>query len=135
MEKKPNYLTLCIIFALGGCGNESIQNTNGLTNSGSSTNVESKQGIEGKGAQLEPGGYMYFFENGLPQAITSSSTTPLAITDEHFKDGSHSLKWAYSPNSQLRFHQKKSIMLMMTVKLHLIPLWPGSITSRLLTTQ
>ena len=104
--KKPNYLTLCIIFALGGCGNESIQNTDSLTNSGSSTNVESKQGTEGKGAQLEPGGYMYFFENGLPQAITSSSTTPLAITDEHFKDGSHSLKWAYSPNSQLRFHQK-----------------------------
>ncbi|MCW8331546.1 chondroitinase [Photobacterium sp. SDRW27] len=111
--KKPNYLALCIVIALGGCGNESIQNTDNLTNPGSqpatdtgtSPDTEGKQGIEGKGAQLEPGGYMYFFEKGLPQAITTSSTTPLTISNEHFKDGANSLKWTYSPNSQLTFHQ------------------------------
>lgn len=103
--KNPKYLALCILIALGGCGSESNQNTEGLPNTGAHPKPESNQDIEGKGAQLEPGGYMYFFEQGLPQAITSSSTKPLSISDEHYKDGSHALKWPYSPNSQLTFHQ------------------------------
>lgn len=91
---KPRYLALSIIIALAGCGSENIPPPT------------ENENIDGKGAQLEPGGYMYFFEEGLPQAITSSSTKPLATSNEHYKDGSHALKWAYSPNSQLTFHQR-----------------------------
>jgi len=53
----PSILTISLSLALAGCNNESIQNS---------------PNVDGKGAQLEPGGYMYFFEQDVPQAITTA---------------------------------------------------------------
>ncbi|MEC6907323.1 chondroitinase family polysaccharide lyase [Photobacterium piscicola] len=88
---KKRLITLSIIFALSGCNNENINTTH--------------DSLNGKGAQLEPGGYMYFFENEVPAAITTNATQPLTISNLHFKDGKHALKWQYSSGSNLTFHQ------------------------------
>jgi chondroitin-sulfate-ABC endolyase/exolyase len=45
-NNKKHLITLSIILALSGCNNENINTTH--------------DSLNGKGAQLEPGGYMYF---------------------------------------------------------------------------
>ncbi|MDP2567559.1 chondroitinase family protein [Photobacterium damselae subsp. piscicida] len=86
----PSILTISLSLALAGCNNESIQNS---------------PNVDGKGAQLEPGGYMYFFEQDVPQAITTTSTQSLAVTNRHYKDGAQSLRWQFDPTTILTFHQ------------------------------
>ncbi|OZS41549.1 chondroitinase family polysaccharide lyase [Photobacterium sanguinicancri] len=84
---KPSYLAVSLLLALTGCNSE---------------NVESDKGGAGK---TEPGGYMYFFEQGLPSSITTTSIKPLTISNKHFKDGNNALQWRFNPNSQLVFSQ------------------------------
>lgn len=86
----PSILTISLSLALAGCNNESIQNS---------------PNVDGKGAQLEPGGYMYFFEQDVPQAITTTSAQSLAVTNRHYKDGAQSLRWQFDPTTMLTFHQ------------------------------
>lgn len=90
-NNKKHLITLSIILALSGCNSENI-NT-------------SHSNLNGKGAQLEPAGYMYFFEEGVPDAITTTAAQSLTTSSLHFKDGSHSLKWQYDAKSSLIFHQ------------------------------
>ncbi|WP_022939877.1 chondroitinase family polysaccharide lyase [Psychromonas hadalis] len=80
-------VALSVFIALSACQNESD-----IIGSGNNKN-------------LEPGGYMYFFEQGIPESISTSSLYPLETTTEHYKDGQHSLKWHFSPNSKLIFSQ------------------------------
>ncbi|MBL4829922.1 MAG: chondroitinase [Aliivibrio sp.] len=54
----------------------------------------------------EPGGYMYFFEQGLPSNISASKQSEIEIEDEVFKDGNHSLEWEFEDNSELIFNQQ-----------------------------
>lgn len=44
---------------------------------------------------------MYQFENGIPDNIKAGKGSKIKITDEKFKDGSHSLKWNFKNNSTL----------------------------------
>ncbi|WP_248783048.1 chondroitinase family polysaccharide lyase [Photobacterium kishitanii] len=90
-NNKKRLLTLSIILALSGCNSDNINTTH--------------HNLNGKGAQLEPGGYMYFFENGVPDAITTTAEQALTTSTLHFKDGTHSLKWQYDPKSSIIFHQ------------------------------
>ncbi|WP_058119419.1 chondroitinase family polysaccharide lyase [Photobacterium kishitanii] len=90
-NNKKRLLTLSIILALSGCNSDNINTTH--------------HNLNGKGAQLEPGGYMYFFENGVPDAITTTAEQALTTSALHFKDGTHSLKWQYDPKSSIIFHQ------------------------------
>lgn len=40
------------------------------------------------------------FEEGVPQEL-SGSNSKLSITEEHYKDGTHSLRWTYEPGAVL----------------------------------
>lgn len=40
------------------------------------------------------------FEDGVPQEFSGTGTT-LSISDEHYKDGEHSLRWTYEPGAVL----------------------------------
>ncbi|MCD1125338.1 hypothetical protein LPW36_04740 [Jinshanibacter sp. LJY008] len=54
---------------------------------------------------LEPGGYMYFFEKGVPETITTTDDSALFITNEHSRDGTQSLAWSFKPYAGLIFSQ------------------------------
>lgn len=53
----------------------------------------------------QPGGAMYFFESGLPKAISADKGSTLTLSEQHYRDGSHSLRWDFSSESQLTFNQ------------------------------
>ncbi|WP_028862780.1 chondroitinase family polysaccharide lyase [Psychromonas aquimarina] len=80
-------VALSVFVALSACQNESE-----VVDSGDNSN-------------LEPGGYMYFFEQGVPESITTSGSQALAVTTEHYKDGQSSLEWVFDAQSQLTFDQ------------------------------
>ncbi|MGO2509877.1 MAG: chondroitinase family protein [Vibrio hibernica] len=46
---------------------------------------------------------MYFFENDIPKTI--HSINKISTTNQHYKDGSHSLQWQFDTKSQLTFTQ------------------------------
>ncbi|NQZ49486.1 MAG: chondroitinase [Moritella sp.] len=54
---------------------------------------------------LQPGGMMYFFEQGMPSTISHSANSKIAISGDFRKDGTHSLAWQLQPDSQLTFTQ------------------------------
>ncbi|SEG56848.1 chondroitin-sulfate-ABC endolyase/exolyase [Vibrio hangzhouensis] len=54
---------------------------------------------------LQPGGYMYFFENGMPNTIFSSKENALQLNQKYAKDGDHSLSWEFVPGATLSFNQ------------------------------
>lgn len=66
---------------------------------------ESKMNYSESNKNLEPGGYMYFFEQGVSKSIDTSSSQLLTLNSEHYKDGKNSLEWSFDPNSQLSFKQ------------------------------
>ncbi|WP_175577578.1 chondroitinase family polysaccharide lyase [Photobacterium proteolyticum] len=53
----------------------------------------------------QPGGVMYFFENGMPSTVSASSDSALSLSSSHFKDGKTSLAWGYKAGSTLTFSQ------------------------------
>lgn len=53
----------------------------------------------------QPGGIMYFFEQGLPAAISSDTGSETRISEKHFRDGKQSLRWDFKKGSQLTFSQ------------------------------
>ncbi|TDR74434.1 chondroitinase family polysaccharide lyase [Photobacterium lutimaris] len=53
----------------------------------------------------QPGGIMYFFEYGMPDTVTASDDSLLAIESTLQKDGQHSLAWQFSPGNTLTFTQ------------------------------
>ncbi|WP_245907069.1 chondroitinase family protein [Photobacterium sanctipauli] len=79
---KYGILTLSIMLALTGC-NSNQNNEEGKAN--------------------EPGGYMYFFEDGIPQTISTNSPHALAISNQQSKDGDHSLQWQFESTNTLKF--------------------------------
>ena len=54
---------------------------------------------------LQPGGVMYFFEQGIPTTITSSVADTTSIATAFRKDGSQSLAWQLQPGEALTFNQ------------------------------
>lgn len=55
---------------------------------------------------LEPGGYMYFFENQVPATITTDGGSTLTISSQHARDGQQSLQWSFTQGSRLILNQK-----------------------------
>ncbi|WP_419534472.1 chondroitinase family protein [Endozoicomonas sp.] len=53
----------------------------------------------------QPGGAMYFFENGLPETISTDSNSTIQLSGKHYRDGAHSLQWNFNNGSQLTFDQ------------------------------
>lgn len=53
----------------------------------------------------QPGGFMYFFEHGMPDTVTASDGGLVAIDNALQKDGQHSLAWQFSPGNTLMFTQ------------------------------
>ncbi|WP_064609497.1 chondroitinase family polysaccharide lyase [Photobacterium sp. J15] len=53
----------------------------------------------------QPGGIMYFFEQGMPDTISVSNGSKLSLSGQHFKDGVTSLAWDYKPGAKLKFVQ------------------------------
>ncbi len=84
---KPGYLAMSLAIALTACKTDEL-NT-----------------YKGEGGKIEPGGFMYFFEHGLPSSITTTSSNSLTISNAHYKDGQNALKWRFTPNSELIFSQ------------------------------
>lgn len=78
---------LCSLLLLSACNSDS----------NSDSNPPSTQ-------DLQPGGYMYFFEHGVP--ATLSSPNKLSINSEHYKDGGHSLQWDFTGENKLVFDQE-----------------------------
>lgn len=52
------------------------------------------------GAQVVKHERLLSFEEGVPQEL-SGSNSKLSITEEHYKDGTHSLRWTYEPGAVL----------------------------------
>lgn len=84
---KPSYLAMSLVIALTAC------------------NTDELNSYQGEGGKIEPGGFMYFFENGLPSSITTTSSNPITISNTHYKDGQNALKWRFTPHSELVFSQ------------------------------
>lgn len=57
------------------------------------------------GSYQQPGGTMFFFEQGMPAGTVASADSQIAITDAFRKDGQHSLAWELKPGSTLTFNQ------------------------------
>lgn len=53
----------------------------------------------------QPGGVMYFFENGMPSTVSHSIKSSAVISDAHRKDGIYSLAWNAAANAELIFNQ------------------------------
>ncbi len=56
-------------------------------------------------SDLQPGGTMYFFENGLPGSISTDHDSTIELSPKHYRDGAHSLQWDFNRGSQLTFEQ------------------------------
>ena len=46
-------------------------------------------------------GAVYQFEEGMPESIKAGKGSQIAITQEKYKDGKHSLKWNFKGNDTL----------------------------------
>jgi len=53
----------------------------------------------------QPGGMMYFFEQGMPNTVSASPDSELSLSQSHFKDGTTSLAWTFQAGSNLTFSQ------------------------------
>ncbi len=67
----------------------------------SSLETRTAQGV----SDHQPGGAMYFFENGLPETISTDSNSTIQLSGKHYRDGEHSLQWNFNNGSQLTFDQ------------------------------
>lgn len=88
--------SLGLISLLSGCFSDSNQSNSDVQTSNSNFNPNNSEATE-------PGGYMYFFEEGIPKTIHSKNK--ISITNQHYKDGSHSLQWQLDTKNQLTFTQ------------------------------
>lgn len=58
-----------------------------------------------KSSYKQPGGVMYFFEQGMPATIASSEGSQALISENFRKDGQNSLAWQVQPGAELTFNQ------------------------------
>ncbi len=66
---------------------------------------DTKPAVGDSGSYQQPGGTMFFFEQGMPAGTLASADSQIAITDAFRKDGQHSLAWELKPGSTLTFNQ------------------------------
>ena len=75
-----------------------------ITLMGCGDNEANKETLDNQ-SYLQPGGYMYFFEKGMPDTIHPSEKDSLVLNQKYAKDGEHSLAWSFTPGASLNFDQ------------------------------
>lgn len=91
--KSKKIISLVIAMAATG-----LMGCNGDTNDIEATSAD-------RGSYLQPGGVMYFFEQGMPDTIKHSSDSKIQIASDFRKDGLKSLSWQLQAGSTLNFNQ------------------------------